>query len=394
MANRHFPPELVNKVVGHVCDQADGATLKAASLVCLQWQAISRPYVFHRVVVTTQTGLESLEAFLQSNPDVTRHIRILVAHPKSAQVLDSAAWVTDVPSLLAPLLVNLQAIELIDLHEQDANLGVDFGPKLADFTTVHTLTLRACFMDPPLLYTVISALPALRSLVIAAVLTLHGGGGPNLQQLRGPRLESLDMYFTPAYLDGMESVLPWLATTETVQSIRSLRLIVRLHDSRAVGQFIEAVGGELEELDLELEAFLGLPLETASEFLPRLATKIYLTSFVAMKQNISIVKCSRLRSFALYDNDVLSVAALGFINELNSPHLETISLTVTSEADDPEQLPDLSMLAAPLAREALSALKAVRIGYQGPLAIHIVRERIQMALPEVHFRGHLIVFRA
>lgn len=112
-----------------------------------------------------------------------------------------------------------------------------------------------------------------------------------------------------------------------------------------------------------------------------------------MKQSISIAHCSHLRSLTLYDENVTSAAIVGFINELNSPYMQTISLTLTSNAEDAMWLPDLSSLAAPLARVSLRSLEAVHIRYHGLLATDVVREQIERALPAVHARGIIEVSR-
>lgn len=265
MANRHFPAELVNQILGYACDKADGATLKASSLVCRPWRAISRQYVFRRIAITTQSSLKNLEAFLLSDPSVIHYIRVLIINPTlEGDQLPGPA----VPSMLAPVLENLQTIELVHLYEADEYLDADFMTSFSSFTAVDTLAFRNCTIDPPLLYALVSALPALRTLIMCSIISREADPAPNILQLRSPRLESIDIYNPPTYLNGLNNILPWLATTESRDTIRSVKLSMHLHDAQAVGRFIDAVGARLEELDLNLDSYLQLPLETSSKYSP------------------------------------------------------------------------------------------------------------------------------
>ncbi|EKM53783.1 uncharacterized protein PHACADRAFT_186350 [Phanerochaete carnosa HHB-10118-sp] len=85
------------------------------------------------------------------------------------------------------------------------------------------------------------------SVVVAAMLALQSVSDPQ------PQSELLGTPFTPPYLarDGGNPI--WLAKMGTVESTRFLSLVIRLHDSKNAGYFIEAVGKRLEKLDPELE---------------------------------------------------------------------------------------------------------------------------------------------
>ncbi|GJE89975.1 hypothetical protein PsYK624_060930 [Phanerochaete sordida] len=371
-----FPPELVVKFFEHLHDDKDLPAVKVASLVCRSWRAISSPYVFRRVVVSSKGSLEGLAAFLESDLGIHRYARTLVICPRPGEVPASADWASDVPATLAALLPGLQAVELAQLNEHDTHLGTGFVRGLAAFAAVGTLTLRQCTMTPRLLHALVSAPPALHTVAVQSLLTAQVGVDADVPQLRNPALQSLEVRPTGGYVASADNILPWIATTATAQSLRALKLTVRLVESVGVGRFVQAVAGRLEELELDLEPFLDLPLET-----------------LTMKQNISITSCTQLRSFAVYDPDVLSPAVAGFLNELNSQRLETISLRVTAEVTGPALLPDLSSLAVPLSQR-LGSLKAVRVGYRGPVAIGEARRQIEASLAPIHAKNILVVHRA
>lgn len=377
MTDHRFPPELVNKFFSHLSDASDLATLKAVSLVCSTWRAVGCSHLFRQVVVTNEARLDGFEALLQSGLGVERHVRTLTVRPRPFEILGPSPWVADVPARLAPLLVRLQTIELVELHEHDTPLTAGFIAQLAGFASVDGLTLRDCSMAPSTLHALIAALPALRAAALSSTIAMRTGPDDSLPQLRSPALESLEVRPVPTYLNGMDMILPWLGDTATAQSLRTLKLTVRLQDAFEIGQFIGVVGARLEQLDLELESFLGLSRET-----------------VVIKQNIAIGHCQRLRSFAVHDAQAPSPAVIQFLNELNSSVLETITLNVTRNASDPGQLPDMSQLAGLLGEMSFRSLKEVRFAYPMSLAVEVVHAGIQAALNAADFRGHLSLYRA
>lgn len=298
MTDHRFPSELVSKFFACLSHDGDLAPLKTVSLVCRTWRVIGCRYLFRCVVVTNEARLDGLEAFLQSGLGVERHVRTLTIHPRPVEVLGPSPWVADVPARLAPLLPHLQAIELVELHEHDTHLDAGFVARLAEFAAVDRLALRGCSMVPPTLHALVAALPALALAVVSATIPMQAGPDVSLPKLHDPALRALEVRPTLSYLSGVDMVLPWLAQTATAQSLRTLRLTVRLLDAVEVGRFIGVVGARLEELDLELESLLGLPRET-----------------VAMKQSIIIRHCQRLRAFAVHDARTPSPAVIDFFNE-------------------------------------------------------------------------------
>ncbi|GJE89963.1 hypothetical protein PsYK624_060780 [Phanerochaete sordida] len=262
-----FPPELVDMFLGYAVDDKDLPTLKAASLVCRSWWALSCPYIFRRVVVISESSLEGLAGFLEPDQGAHRYISTLAIHPRPTEPFGPAHWVDDVPAKLAAMGPRLRVLELVQLNEHDTHLGAGFVRGLAGFAAVDSLTLHECSMTPPLLRALLSAPPALRTVTVRSLITTQVGTGAVLPCLRSPALRSLEVRPTAGYTSSAENILPWIATTATAQSLRALRLTVRISESVGVGQFVLAVGERLEELELELEPFLDLPLETAGESL-------------------------------------------------------------------------------------------------------------------------------
>lgn len=160
------------------------------------------------------------------------------------------------------MLGNLQAVELVHLYELGENINARFIEGFSKFTSVRTLTFRSCSIDVALIQALVSALPILRTLIISSVSPLMSEIINNIPHLRSPRLVAMDLYFSPTYPDAMRSFLPWIEASETRETLRSFSVTTRVQDGDSVGHCILEVAPRIEELGLEMENFLGLPLET------------------------------------------------------------------------------------------------------------------------------------
>lgn len=267
MAHLLFPAELVDKVLECASDNVDTSTLKAGSLVSRQWRAISRPYIFRRVTISTETSLQNFVIFVSNDMAVARHVYVLIIRPQRLDgLIKPSPWIAMMPSKLPSMLGNLEAVELVQLYELGDNINVGFIEKFSKFTSVHTLTFRSCSIDVPLIQALVSALPILRTLIISSVSPLMSVTTTNIPHLRNPRLVTMDLYFSPTYPDAMRSFLPWIEASETRETLRSFSVTTRVQDGDSVGRFILETGPRIEELSIEMENFLGLPLETEGGF--------------------------------------------------------------------------------------------------------------------------------
>ena len=263
-----LPVEIVNKVVSSAYNSTNGvATVKSTALVCRQWKAVSDPYLYRRVSIVSQASLRKLERFLKDNITIARYSRALIMRPQyEDNMYAPTAWVAGIAATLPSLAENLHTIEFDHLYELGDYFGTEFMTDFSKYTSVRILILKDCSVDLHVLFSLTSALPALRHLTCDSMTPLQGTGTQDLPRLHEPRLESLALNFPSVFLDCMAQFMEFLLETETPRVIRTLRLVVRLQGSQSVGQFISAAAHELIELELELDRFLQLPAETSGAF--------------------------------------------------------------------------------------------------------------------------------
>lgn len=268
MSQRHFPPELVSKVVQHAYDARDGDTLNNASLACQQWWVIAQPYVFRRVDLVSEQRLERFRKLLGESPSIASYVQILVIRPElTYEALKPSAWIVAAVHSLASVLTNLTSVELLDIYDLGKLCTAEVMRQFSQFATVHTLTLCNSQLPLPAIYALVSALPALQTFILSALPPFTVTGASDLPRLHSPRLKALDLGSLYPYPVIIDDVLTWLLSTPTRETVRSLKVDMRLQDSLALKRFIESVGPQLEHLDLQLEISSRIPAESEGKFL-------------------------------------------------------------------------------------------------------------------------------
>ncbi len=173
--------------------------------------------------------------------------------------------------------------------------------------------------------------------------------------------------------------------------LRSASLTTRIVNATAVGNFIDELGGLLQHLELDFVRFSASEIEYDSESTPNLSIASFDLRHYrpVMKADISLAKCTALRSLSFRGCNPTLPAFLAFLSEINSPYIRKLSLWATSSGADRAILPDFRVLVEQLDSRHLRGLEEVCFTYRGPLQRAFVLEKLQRDLPNVDSRGIL-----
>lgn len=264
-----LPFELVNTVVDTVYESGDMAAVQACTLVSRLWGLASRPYVFRKLTLTTEDKLRELEALIDGNPCVGSWVRDLTVQsfwPSNDQLPETLSWIANVPPL-ASKLTRLRTFQFIDICEYGEYMENDFFHAISAFTTVDRLVLRGCALAEHFIFALVTAFPRLRHLSIASPRPMTSMLFEAPSTLHPLHLISLDLDLGQRYPGLLESFMEWLISTPSRTSLIAFGATVRMLDSATIGNFIDVVGGRLEQLEIRLRQYVLAPMEYEREFL-------------------------------------------------------------------------------------------------------------------------------
>jgi hypothetical protein len=368
-----LPFELIDMIIDLAYNETDYQTLRACMLVSSLWRAASRRSVYRKITLRSEAHLAEFEELLARDPTVSPLVRTLVLRgPLSGGDATNNAWVSRLPAVLPRHLRNLDALQFVGLyglhglHGRESRHDATALAGFAAFKTVRSLVMRSCTLDTSLLAILAAPLPALRELSVehiqiprcAAVLTPAAVASGS----RGPLLAALSINVGHIFSPAMQDILAWATSTPSRVSLRAATLTVRISDADAVSRFLNDVGPSLETLELRLENYFGLPLETTSASSAAFSAPTLCSPSppADIKNQISIERCTSLRALTLADPNLTSRAVLGMIAEIRSPRIRSLSLWLPSGA-----LPDLAALADVLRGEQLRHLVELCFIYHG-----------------------------
>jgi len=155
-----LPQELIDAIIDHVYDRR---TLKACSLVCSQWSARSRKYLFARVQLSSETDFRRWYARIRPGPSgpssLVKCLYLAECHLRPRRVqLESFSG-------LRTLIIRRWKMSIV----QASSMLQCLGPLLKNVTR---LTLGEIFFHPLTLATFVSHFPRLRDLSIENTCTL------------------------------------------------------------------------------------------------------------------------------------------------------------------------------------------------------------------------------
>ncbi|THG93496.1 hypothetical protein EW026_g7755 [Hermanssonia centrifuga] len=367
-----LPFELVDKIIREASSNHSSATLRACALVCETWRAAARPYIFRKIKILDESQLATLETLIGTDPAVGVLIRELIIQPRTEQERTPSRWISRFPAVLPPHLNRLQTIQLVDLFDFGEYCNPDFFSAFSAFASVDQLILHHCALNLRLVYSCVSALPNIRHLHVGTMLPVPYILPDAPPQLHAPKLLSIKLNVGSMYPMALEEILEWMLGSSSKDYLRSASLTTRIVNATAVGNFIDELGGLLQHLELDFVRFSASEIE-----------------YDIMKADISLAKCTALRSLSFRGCNPTLPAFLAFLSEINSPYIRKLSLWATSSGADRAILPDFRVLVEQLDSRHLRGLEEVCFTYRGPLQRAFVLEKLQRDLPNVDSRGIL-----
>jgi len=249
--------ELIDAIVGLIFSSGDRTALQACALIARSWHRVARRYILREITVRNVEAVERLEALLNNDAAAGRFILELKIHLDVMQT----SWITRLPAILSPLAMNLRCIKVQQLYEFGQHCNEAFFIGLSALINVSTLILEDSVLTFPIIYAFASALPSLRHLHIRAI-SPFPGLGPDPPQLYVPRLESLHLTIEYRYSEATVTILDWILSTPSRETLRSASIEARASNSACVANFLATLGPRLEVLSLGLVQIINPRIES------------------------------------------------------------------------------------------------------------------------------------
>ncbi|EKM52056.1 uncharacterized protein PHACADRAFT_150994 [Phanerochaete carnosa HHB-10118-sp] len=219
MSTDSLPIELVIKVVKSAYGGVDGQTLASCVLVCKTWRAVSRPYIFECVKISSNERLIALEDLVEHDDAVGPYIRTLIVRPSVELATVPSPWVSKFAKRLPAKLTRLQAIKLICIFDLGDAFEHGLVNEFSKFTPVDRLIFDQCALNLTLVYPLAAALPRLRHLHLGIIMPIPYVL-PNLpEQLHPLRLTSAGLDVGDIYPYGLRELV-----SEVQAPLRSITL--------------------------------------------------------------------------------------------------------------------------------------------------------------------------
>ena len=318
-----LPAELHHQIMD--CASHDIRSLRCAALTCRAWLAAARPLLFRFVQVKNSRQMNNLLGAIRSSPMIAECIRtIRIGDPKASDPFFRDTSVTaflDALVELEPPLRNLCALEMYGVVETWSPKMIR---KLARLTSVSTLFMGKCGVSPDELGALISALPGLRHLKIEYCAGIFHGRLKHmaLPQQYPPALTSLAIEDRSCLNEGLDSLLDCILSSRSRHTIRSVKFMIGQENTQAVGEFLWAIGQNLERLELGFWTSIETlsSLSTSTSFHIALADSLmFLTEAL---DHINLSHNTGLRELTLHDPTFPLIPTL--LQQVHSQYLHQI----------------------------------------------------------------------
>ena len=260
--DHRLPLELVDEIV-HL-SQADSATLKACSLVCSTWNAITRAYIFRRVQIRSEQRLDDFQHVVQASPEVGSRVREIVFTLQETH-RTTIRWAARIPRVLPELLPAVRTVRFQRLFDAAEYCDAPFFRQFHRFSTVRTLVLEDCALNMPTLEAFACALPRLERFVVTGLLPLMVNVWPRPPHMARPRFTALTFDFAVQPSATMIKFLEWFERSEAARTVTSLDLAVKALDAKAANHLLAKVGPNLRHLGLKMQALFSSDWEYDGE---------------------------------------------------------------------------------------------------------------------------------
>lgn len=199
-------------------------------------------------IQTLRFGSKTSEAYFH-NPSVPDFLRLAAALPTPLRKLCSLEFsgISDIWD--CNTILNLGALE-----------------------SVASITFNKCRLSADELTALVSAFPRLQDVRIEHCTDVFLGRlkARGLPHVHVPRLKSLSIVSKEWVNDGLQTLFNHLLNTPCVRTLRSLKLVIGSNDIQPVGEFLWALGTNLESLELGFVLELSALVEicTSTYFCP------------------------------------------------------------------------------------------------------------------------------
>lgn len=259
-----LPVELVHKVIKFSYGGVDGQTVASCALVCQTWRAVSRPYVFDQVKISSDERLTAFEDLVERDDAVGPYIRTLIVRPSVDLATVPSPWVGRFAKRLPAKLTRLRAIELICIFDLGDAFENGLVNEFSRFVSADRLTLDQCALNLTLVYPLAAALPGLRHLHLGNIMPIPYVLPNPPEQLYPLQLTSAGLDVGGVYPYGLREVVSWIQGSPSRHTLRFVTLVARIGTTSSAGRILSELGHQLEELDLRLEITFPATVEAES----------------------------------------------------------------------------------------------------------------------------------
>lgn len=240
------------------------------------------------------------------------------------------AWVTDdFVSTFPTLLRQVGSLEFDSVNEV---WSVKSLQHLSKFSTLSKLSLFRFGSSVPELCALISAFPHLEQCIIRSFRDLGAGsiGFGDCLQSPGPRLKLLHIksYSFPLAENDFEmGFLGWILGTESRSTLQDVAITAQTSDIEIIGDFLRAVGPQLERLEIICQDLGSSPLpEDDQRMLPSLGSFLLLTYYLGIYDHLDLGHLTKLRVFKLHYPTYILIHTL--VAHIMSPFIHTLSFHI------------------------------------------------------------------
>lgn len=246
-----LPPELLDAIVGYFHAAKENITVQSIALVCREWNSISRPHLFRKVIVCGDDDAEIFTQILNDAPGIGQVVHKLVVKGGPVYGDCGVEFLELVTSTVLTRLPNLNTVTWADLELTEHSSVV--SSYLSNLTNITHLRVRRCRLAISVLWKYVCVCPSIQSLDIATYTTTWERNPESLVLTTCPasQLVSLKVH-------GSEdlNVLATLVKDSTwIKSLSSLSVTTTSWDLTVLKALLRDLGPTLEVLDLNYSAY-------------------------------------------------------------------------------------------------------------------------------------------
>ncbi|KAI0782151.1 hypothetical protein C8Q75DRAFT_535695 [Abortiporus biennis] len=412
MAIDLLPTELFDHIIKYVQD--DRVTLYAISQTSHTFHSLARLYIFNRVYLHNHSKFNVFLSLLDSTPS----IRPIV---KSLTILASnrLPWILRFPVDLAPKLPNLETIQWVGLWDRHEFCTPELFSAFSKFSTVKKLCFDECALSSHDIISFACSMPNVKHFRIDNAYELtdssfSSSAKASLSSAFLPaslKLTTLRLFGHARAMKLTGDLLGYILSTDSKDTLREVRIGFSYREVVPVGKLLQAVGPNLEHLEL-----LPIGFVTTWQSEDRFSHPWDLQLF---EQHINLRNMQNLCSFTLHDpittigldgiiDKDACEAKCSLISQISSPRFTTLAFHVHFTKSTSyrahfgplaEQLLRITRSKGAIVNNdgTLSSsgpginIQQVLFRYMGSLDVRRATGKLQRAFPDLHAKGLLKV---